>query len=231
MKCRGVVEQLAVLVDAEAAEAPSQALREHLGQCPKCSATYFQMHEVRSVLSSMPVHRPPAQLAAKLRAIATEQRITRGRNFGWQTAIRQWADNLRVHGSNMMRPFALPVAGGLVSAVFLFMMLAPMYGLHGTQTESDVPTILTTKAALMSSTLSFGLIQSDIVVEVIVDGQGRMVDYSVPLGQGWELDPVFRKDIENTLLCTQFKPATMFGLPRSSKLRITLRGNQVEVRG
>ena len=69
------------------------------------------------------------------------------------------------------------------------------------------------------------------VRRVVVDGHGRMLDYSAPSGQVWQFDLVMRRCVENTLLCTQFTPATTFGVPKSGRLRITLRGNQVEVKG
>jgi hypothetical protein len=61
--------------------------------------------------------------------------------------------------------------------------------------------------------------------------QGRSLDYSIPVDMTPGVTKELRKSIENTLLCTQFTPATMFGLPKAGKLRITLRRNQVDVAG
>ena len=90
--------------------------------------------------------------------------------------------------------------------------------------------MLITRAALESS-ISFGLSDDDVVVDVLVDGQGRLLDYSIPVDMTPGITKELRKSIENTLLCTQFTPATMFGLPKAGKLRITLRRNQVDVAG
>ena len=90
--------------------------------------------------------------------------------------------------------------------------------------------MLSTRAALKSS-ISFGLSDDDVVVDVLVDGQGRLLDYSIPVDMTPGITKELRKSIENTLLCTQFTPATMFGLPKAGKLRITLRRNQVDVAG
>jgi len=74
-------------------------------------------------------------------------------------------------------------------------------------------------------------VNHDIVVDVLVDGEGQLLDYTVPLGQNWQFDPTIRRCVENALICYQFEPATMFGQPRSGRVRITLRRNQVEVKG
>jgi len=69
------------------------------------------------------------------------------------------------------------------------------------------------------------------MVDVLVDGEGRMLDYSILDGQQWTLDAAARRSIENTLLLTRFTPATMFGQPASGKLRISLRRSHVDVIG
>ena len=110
-------------------------------------------------------------------------------------------------------------------------MLAPMYVGHDTYAAGDVATTLTRPATLKSSTHSLGLIDTDIVVEVWIDSTGRLVDYAIPPGQTWLMDAGLRRCIESALLCTQFEPATMFGVPTPGKLRISLSHNRLEVKG
>jgi hypothetical protein len=130
-----------------------------------------------------------------------------------------------------MRPLAVPAVGGFLSAVFLFAMVVPIYGVRASSVDPDVPTVLSTQATLRQSAFSFGVVNHDIVVDVLVDGEGQLLDYTVPLGQEWQFDPTIRRCVENALICYQFEPATMFGQPRSGRVRITLRRNQVEVKG
>ena len=130
-----------------------------------------------------------------------------------------------------MRPVALPAAGGLLSTIFLFAMIAPMYSVSAETIVQDVPTELTTQAALSHYRASFSTLREDIVVDVMIDGNGRMVDYSVPAGQVWQHDPALRRCIENILICMVFTPATWFGKPASGTIRITVSSNQVDVQG
>ena len=179
----------------------------------------------------MPRLEPPPELGARLHVAASQRCVELVRQASLRSELRYWLDIARVWSDNLMRPFALPVAGGLVSAVFLFMMVVPMYGVRASSPDDDVPTSLTTVATLRGSTYSFGVEHSDVVVDVLIDEQGRMISYSAPAGQDWQVNPKIRRSVENALLCTQFNPATLFGLPKSGKLRITFRRDEVEVKG
>jgi hypothetical protein len=128
---------------------------------------------------------------------------------------------------------ALPVAGGLVSAVFLFSALMPTFAVQSGVVgaiEADVPTVLATEASMQSS-LSFGLTDDDIVVDVLIDEQGRLIDYSFPQPQTFAHSAEVRRSVANTLVCTKFTPATLFGQPAAARIRITLRADRVDVRG
>jgi hypothetical protein len=131
---------------------------------------------------------------------------------------------------NMVRPLALPFAGGLFSAVALFTtFLVPNYPLRP-DSGSDVPTMLTT-AAFIKNTAPIGAAGGDVVVDVSIDEQGRMVDYIVISGAAILTDLAFRRRLENTLMFTEFVPATSFGVPTSSRIRLSLNSSSVEVKG
>jgi len=205
-------------------------LERHLSRCPECTLHFRQLGKLRNTVRALPARTPPWQLTAALRVIASRERLIRLRRASLSRSVQYWSEIARLWVHNLVRPRALPFAGGVTSAVLLFSILAPMYGVEDRSSARDVPTALATKAAFKRA-LSFGLSDNDIVVDVLVDGQGRMLDYSIPRGQAWGSNPELRRSIENALLCTEFTPATMFGQPASGKLRITLRRNEIEVRG
>ncbi len=70
-----------------------------------------------------------------------------------------------------------------------------------------------------------------MVVDVNVDGQGRMIDYVVVSGAGSLKNDVLRRSLENTLLFTEFDPATSFGVPMNGKVRLVLRSSSIDVKG
>jgi hypothetical protein len=217
-------------MDGISAQRELSDLRKHISDCPDCALHAHQLQSLRAALRSAPSRQAPARLSTRLRVIASQEAARNRRNSDLHATTGYWRDVLLVWMGNLMRPFALPAVGGLASAVLLFSMISPAFVVHATIGQ-DVPTILSTEATLKHSSISFGVLEDDVVVDVVVDGKGRMIDYEVPRGQVWQNDPDLRRCIENTLLCTQFTPATNFGQPVSGKIRITVRGNQVEVRG
>ena len=229
MKCQAVDRRVSAYLDGLLPSEERRVVAAHLAQCPSCALQVGQLAQLRTRLRSLPVRTPSAELSTQLRLIASRERVRAVRRTDYATLIQHWLEHASLLAGNLMRPLALPFAGGLVSALVLFSMLVPQFPKHVVISD-DVPTVLTTEASLKSA-LSFGLADDDLVVDVLVDESGRMLDYWVPEGQVWGADPQVRRGVENTLVCTQFTPATMFGQPASGKLRITLRRSHVEVKG
>jgi hypothetical protein len=228
MKCQTASKKYSASLDKCL---PAEELRElklHFDECPECALRFHQTVQVKNTLGHLPVRVAPRKLTTRLQILASRERLVQRRHASFGAVWRHWSEDVRFWAHNLMGSAALPFAGGLASAVFLFSMLVPTFALHQRSSVEDIPTGLTTEAGLVSS-MTFGLTDDDIVVDVLVDEQGRMVDYTIPPGQ--KLDPTLRRSVENTLLCTRFSPATMFGQPASGKLRITLRRSEVEVRG
>jgi len=184
----------------------------------------------RESLQGLPGLAPPRVLHDRLRVLASRESQRRRRRLDAQARIAHWREEIVFRWNMLMRPVAVPFAGGLASAIVLFGLLAPGFAVQQSSI-GDVPTGLTTEAGLQ---FSFNMAASpayDIVVDVVIDDQGRLVDYSIPKGQAWASDPVMVRGVENLLLCTKFTPATLFGQPASGRTRITLRRSHMEVRG
>jgi hypothetical protein len=177
-----------------------------------------------TVLRNLPSRMPPHELRSKLRVIASRERQ---RIFSNQI---NWRDRLDLSFKNMMRPLALPLAGGIFSTVALFSMcLSPMYPIHSDD-SSDVSTGLTTVAAV-KYTQPIGGSFGEVVVDVIIDEAGRMVDYKIVSGFNVLTTAQVRRSLENQLIFTEFKPVTQFGQPISGKLRLYFRNSEVDVKG
>lgn len=184
---------------------------------------------LRAQLAALPRHDPPSQLRARLR-VTGSQEAQRRRMWSSPASVAAFVfTRLGLVVNNLMRPYAVPVTGGLLSAVVLFSMVLTSYPMIG-EIQSDVPTPVSTEPGLVSS-LAFGLGDEDIVVDVSIDDQGRVIEYSLPTGQRWATDPEIRRSLENTLLFTRFRPSTRFGQPSSGRTRITIRRSSMDVRG
>ncbi len=90
--------------------------------------------------------------------------------------------------------------------------------------------MLTTEVEVRG-TSPFVTSSDEVVVDVWVDGQGRMFDYAIVAGATVLANSQLRRRLENMLLFTQFTPATEFGQPTASKVRLRLGSSRIDVRG
>jgi len=155
-------------------------------------------------LASLPVRSAPPGLTTSLRVIASRERQRFAGQGIFGAMFAGWYDRASVGVKNVMRPLALPLAGGVFSAVALFsMLLLPTY--PRSSSALDSPTMLNVGTVL-----------------VTVDDHGRMVDYTVMSGAGTLEEPVLRHQLENFLDFTTFVPATSLGRPRSTWGRVRI---------
>jgi hypothetical protein len=194
-------------------------------------------------LRSLPQASSPGDLTPRLRDVALRARqrrlterelaqLSRTQRF-WRVT-RQVHDRLQLTFDNVMRPLAVPVAGGIFAAVTLFgMWVVPAYpGLVDNaprQTRADIPTPLTTVAKVKPFSTQ-GTINGDVLLDVTVDDRGRMVDYAI-VTAGYAQDAVTRRNLEDLLIRATFVPATAFGRPTRSKVRLWLSSSRIEVKG
>ena len=129
---------------------------------------------------------------------------------------------------DLMKPIALPAAGGTLATILLFMSLMPTFA-QNPSGGSDVPIGLFTEPAL-KTLKPIGFQYGDAVVDLRIDGQGRLINYSIVSGAGPESGEI-RRSIENNLLFTTFTPATAFGIPVNSTLRLSFRSSHIDVKG
>jgi hypothetical protein len=182
-------------------------------------------------LQSLPCRVSPAGLTTSLLVVASRERQ---RMLGQRTFALRWAgwrDSLSLSMTNLLRPMAIPFAGGVLSAVVLFSMwLVPTYPLRANN-AFDIPTMLSTEASIKNAA-AVGAANGEIVVDVTVDDQGRMVDYRIVSGQVLMQDQNLRRRLENMLLFTAFIPATSFGQPMAARMRLSLHSlSQIDVKG
>lgn len=186
--------------------------------------------EIRQVLRSLPQRTAPSALYSRLRVVASRERQRRLQRLTWKQRWQTAVDHFQLMTTNSMRPLALPFAGGLCSAVILFSMVMPGIAVRASDLTFDVPTVLSTEASV-KGVQPIGLSQNEVVLDVVIDDQGRMIDYAVVRGDLAMKNSDLRRRIENNLLFTQFTPATAFGQPMSGRIRVSLTANHIEVKG
>src|SRR5262249_18439005 len=159
----------------------SDNVSQHLAYCRECAARSDELFELRRALLQLPAAAPSPRLAMRLRVLASHERERRLSRSSFSAAVRDWSDRAKLVVDNLMRPLALPFAGGVLSALFLFSMLVPTLGFPH-NFRNDVPTALCTQASLEEVT-PFGINNDETVVELTIDDRGQITDYSIPLGK------------------------------------------------
>ena len=218
----------AYLDDAVSAE-EGRLLERHLNTCRECTLETERYSGLREKLRSLPRLLPPPDLTTRLRVAASKIRME---SSGGATRWNRWLNRLELSLRHLMRPLALPAVGGLCSAVFLFSTLVPMFksafAMGGL--SADVPTMLATEP-MLKDTAPVAFADGDAVVDLQLDDRGTIVNYTIVSAPG-EQSEQLRHGIENSLLFTEFWPATTFGRPVAGTIRISFHNNsRIDVRG
>jgi hypothetical protein len=226
LACRRVARGLSAYLDETLPRAERRAITVHLRGCCACDSRAQALRRTRGLLRSLPVETPPAALTASLRSMAGRESYRRKQS---EIVRNPWAplEAFVIRLRNQMRPLAIPIAGGLVSTLVLFSMLMPAYHIIPAHHIADVPTTLYTDPSVISIG-PFGFSDDEMIVEVIIDEQGRVVECVFPDGPH---DQRLRRQIENSLLFARFAPAMAFGQPTSGRLRLSFLRSRLDVKG
>jgi len=189
------------------------------------------MRNVHQQLRNLPRLRPSEKLSLELRILASKERARALRYRDLPSTLRYLRQRAQLHADHLMRPLAVPAFGGLVAAVVLFLLLAPVYPLRSVHAASlDVPTRLSTSASLKTMG-SFTKVAMPVTLLVQVNSEGRVVAYQIQNGTEEMQRESVRRSVEQILLFTVFTPATNFGKPVSAQVTISVGHNDILVLG
>lgn len=199
---------------------------KHLVHCRDCAEYSEQLVGLQNVLRHMPSPAAPPRLSLQLRILASRERARRLTRITISSLLRSWRDGAVLAMNNLMRPIALPFAGGLLSAIFLFGVLVPTLQARR-NIRNDVPYVIYQQATV-DSMAPFGFTESEVVIELTIDEHGFITDYSVPKGK---LSKELSNDIGNMILFTSFTPAALSGQPTAGKVLVSFRRSHINIKG
>ena len=221
MTCVCARQKLAGYVQDRLGAAERVSMRRHLEDCEACFEEYEYQARLDSPLRELPRREPPAALETAIRLRAMPQR--------GQSLWERW----QVHLGNLMRPVALPAAGGLLSALLVFgILLQAMYATRVVSAAGpgyDVPTDLVTEPRFKGA--SPFPVTEDLLVEAWIDERGNITNFEVlsPTPMGAAVEKMLLLQSTNVLLTTKFEPATRFGQPTAGKVLLSFR--RINIRG
>jgi len=230
MDCWSVRSKISAFLDGALADGERREIREHRAACNSCSREIERFERVRTALLTLPKAGVPPELTARLRVTASR---VLSRSSAAESGWPKWRDRLELAAKNLMRPLALPLAGGVCSAIVLFSALVPTFNstfaMNKSHSAIDVPTMLATEP-MVKYTAPVAFPETDVVLDLTIDDQGQVVNYTiVSAAPGQRLDQL-RPIIENKLLFTGFWPATAFGRPVAGTVRVSFGSAHVDVR-
>lgn len=120
-----------------------------------------------------------------------------------------------------MRPVALPMAGGLISALLMFAALIPsVTHAHSSTLEPPSPVFTDPDGQMVGEGVFPKLeraigpaMNGKVVVLLDIDDHGHVQNYTVTQG-------AITPEVQNLILFSQFTPATMFGKPTKGQIRV-----------
>lgn len=226
--CTRFSRSLSAYVDGVLPNAERREISVHIRECSRCKEEYDQLEQARNLVRRLPMRTPPAELTAQLRGMAAAESARRRAQTERVNPVRFAWQAIQIRMENLMRPLAIPFAGGMVSAMVLFSMLVPTYPVVAARTMlEDVPTALYQEPTV-KSVAPFAFADQEFLVEVTIDELGQVIDYRLP--QGTESEEL-KREIENTLLFARFTPALAFGQPTAGKVRLSFRRSFIDVKG
>jgi len=231
MSCQTVRNSVSDFLDHVVDGEERMRVAQHLAECRECAAYFDQHTQLRDNLKSLPVAQVPARLHTQLQIIASRESVRRNATGTLPLVARNFRRNLKLAIDNLMRPLALPFAGGLASALLLFGLVVPTLGFRP-DVRNDVPSGFYTAATLVQ-VVPVGVANDETVVdlpvvELYVDAKGQAMDYSVQRGQ---ISPAMQADLNQMIFFSRFTPATWFGQPTSGKVLVSFRRVHYVVRG
>ncbi|HWR15521.1 MAG TPA: zf-HC2 domain-containing protein [Terriglobales bacterium] len=220
MNCLRVGSLLSTYLDGALEVSKARLVDAHLGTCDKCTAQLAGLKQTRTMLLSVGRKPAPGDLALKIKlAVSREAAILNQGPFSM----------VRFRLENALNAFMVPATAGLLSAIVFFGLLIGFFAIPSLNNDVPVQTMLYTppELAMAPFGLSSSVSTDSVVLEAVVDPNGRVQDYRVlssPDGVG-----MIDQQLKNMLIFTIFRPATSFGRPTTG--RVILSFSHINVKG
>ena len=198
MSCDHVQELISPLLDRRLAAGERGKVLAHLQVCRECDGHLEEIQNQRKGLLRMNSAPVPAALTAQLRVIASHERERQLSRATLSSRFRYWSMRTQLLFDNMMRPFALPFAGGLLSALVIFSVLVPSLSFHHnfgdeaffTSPDGEVVVVDSRGGYVQASDLDPRILPLNIAipdtanaVTLTVDENGKICGWAVTRGQ------------------------------------------------
>jgi hypothetical protein len=200
----------------------------HLGECRECSLHRAEVKSLRTGLKNLPKSLPAKSASGMLRTqllvIASRERARQALRRDLAARMADLRSRARMIFDNLLRPVAVPAAGGMLASFLCFGAIMDTLHVHP-EWQNDIPVGLYTQV-MIDDVSPFSVNGNDVIVQLTVDRDGRVSDFEVPQGTG---SPEELREIGNLVLYSSFVPATAFGQKVTGKILVSV--HHINIRG
>ena len=222
LSCNSAQASFSAYLDGALDGHAMRSVASHIEACNRCQVDFTQLLDLQRSLASLGSARAPRDLGMKLRvAISHEAAQRRSRLL----------DTLSLHWQNALRPLLVQVSAGFAGTIVLvggILMLLGMVATPEPVMANDEPLgAITPPHFLYTATGSTAIAtpyDSTIVVEALINAQGRVYDFHIVSGP---TDLAVQTQLVNQLLLTVFQPAQVFGSAIRGRAILTFSGISV----
>jgi anti-sigma factor RsiW len=222
LNCTRTRSSFSAYLDGAVSGHQMQAIARHLDTCDDCSREFTSLRTMQQSLAMLGPAKAPADLGMKLRLAISHERAARKSS---------WLDSFSVQWENSFRPMLVQVSAGFAGSVVLvgsIMLLLGMVAAPEAVMANDEPLgAITAPHYLYSAANPRAIVtgqDSVIIVEALVNEQGRVYDYNIVSGP---VDTEVQNQIVDQLLLSVFEPASVFGAPVRGRVVLTFSGISV----
>ncbi|HXW57572.1 MAG TPA: zf-HC2 domain-containing protein [Candidatus Cybelea sp.] len=203
---------------------------EHLDSCAGCREQLERFRRLAICLAHVQPVAPPADLATRIRV-----EVSQAGTFG--DTVQRWSTSAKFVFKNILEPLAVPAAGGIVTALVVFVLVVQntLGGVPMGIVPNDLPLNID-QPAYVESLAPFavpGILTDEadragaMTIEATLNAQGDVVSYRILSGPN---DAAVRRQIDQVLLFSRFRPRLSFGRPADGG-HVMIGFSEVRVRG
>lgn len=222
LSCQFVRSALWDHAGARLEEAEYSKISKHLLGCRECDRHSTEVSSLAIGLKHLPVRRPPSIVSMRLRVAASRDRSRRLMRLDMAARWKEFRKRARLTFDNLLKPLAVPAAGGLLASFLCFGVI--VNNLHLDPTFSDDMPVGLYRAVTIDELSPFCFEGHDVLVQLSIDRDGNVTDFMVPQEKP-SADEL--REIGNLVLYSSFKPARAFGQPVSSKIFLLIQHSTI----
>jgi len=226
MNCNSIRSTLWDFAAGTLCESDRLMVASHLEGCRECNLHRAEVRSLRTGLKSLPQKSVSSLLETRLRVVASRERSRQALRRNMAARMAELRSRAKLVFDNLLRPIAVPAAGGVLASFLCFGILVDTLHVHPVW-DNDIPFGVYTEV-MIDDVSPFSLDGHDVMVQLTVDKDGKVSDFEVPRGTA---SPEELRDIGNLVLFGSFVPATAFGQPVTGKILVTISHVNINIRG